>query len=200
MAPSIACADYPQYYLPSYALPSSAALGPWPWNFDIGGGPTPVLGATGQRLNSGANFEFGGGYNFTPRAGFIIEYMDSDFSLSNSYLQSNGGAISGDADVWSFTLNPVWRFRLDGPIGAYLIGGGGYYERDLRFNSPATFHSIPFIQTVHSYDGTGGLNIGAGLTWNFHRGTKLFVEVRYHRLFTSGYATQLLPVTIGLRW
>jgi hypothetical protein len=208
MAPSIAYADYPYYNLPSFAMPHAAALGPWPWNFDIGFGPMPVLGGASRQLTSGSNFVIGGGYNFTPRAGFVVEYMNAGLGVTNANLQSNG-AISGDAVVSGVTLNPIWRFRLDGPVGAYVIGGGGYYDRDVRFNQPVTFTFLNHLgnpetgtgtESVHQNNGAGGVNVGAGLTWNIFRGTKLFLEVRYHYLFTSGYATQFLPITFGLRW
>jgi hypothetical protein len=207
-APSRAVADLPYFAFPSYASPRAAALGPWPWNFDFGGGPMPVLGDAGRQLTDGSNFVLGAGYNFTPRAGLTVEYMNAELGVTNLALQTNG-AVSGDAVVSGVTLNPVWRFRLDGPVGGYLIGGGGYYVRELRFDQPVPFTYVNHLgqtvtgvgtQTFHQYNGAGGVNVGAGLTWNIFRGTKLFLEVRYHRFFTSGYTTQVLPITFGLRW
>jgi len=198
----------PVYREPAWALPNAAALGPWNWNFDFGGGPTTVTGSN-NLLSGGSNFEFGGGYNFSPRTGFVVEYMNSWLGVTDAALQQNG-AVDGDAYVWGITLNPIWRFRIAGPIGGYLIGGGGYYERDQRFdepgviNVPANYYHPAFqqnvISSVHQYDDTGGVNAGAGLTWNFGWGTKLFVEARFHYLFTSGKGTELIPVTFGLRW
>ena len=133
----------PVYREPAWALPNAAALGPWDWNFDFGGGPTTVTGPNNQ-LNGGSNFEFGGGYNFTPRTGFVLEYMNSWLGTSNAAVQQNG-AVNGDAYVWGITLNPVWRFRIAGPIGGYLIGGGGYYQRDMRFDEPVQV----FVPTFH---------------------------------------------------
>jgi hypothetical protein len=196
----------PFYRAPAWAMPNAAALGPWPWNFDFGGGPTTMTGSN-NLLNGGSNFEFGGGYNFSPRAGWVLEFMNHSLGVTNNALQQNN-AISGDAGVLSVTLNPIWRFRIAGPVGGYLIGGGGYYQREMRFDEPVqvfipTFSGgfyTPGIETVHQYDDTGGVNIGAGLTWNAGWGTKLFVEARYHYIFTSGTATQIIPVTFGLRW
>jgi len=149
----------------------------------------------------------GAGYNFNPRAGYVLEFSNSWLGVSDTALQNNQ-AIDGSAQVWSVTLNPIWRFPIGGPVGGYLIAGGGFYERQTRFDEPVqifvpTFHGgfyIPGIATVRQFDDAGGLNAGAGLTCNLGWGTKLFVEARYHYLFTSGYATQMLPVTIGLRW
>jgi hypothetical protein len=197
----------PVYHAPAYAAPNAAALGPWKWNLDIGGGPAPVVGGTQNQLNTGWNFVIGGGYNFTPRTGFVLEFMNAGFGLSGRALQQNN-AFYGDANVWSVTLNPIWRFRISGPIGGYIIGGGGFYQRETNLDesvqifvpAPRGGFYAPGTQYVHQYDDTGGVNIGAGLTCNLGWGTKLFVEARYHYLFTSGYATQIIPVTIGLRW
>src|SRR5436309_3599635 len=120
----------PMYRPPDWASPNDAALGPWPWNFDFGGGPAIVAGSN-DLLSNGSNFEFGGGYNFSPRAGFVLEFMNSWLGVTDNALEKNG-AIDGSAYVWSFTVNPVYRFRLGGPIGGYVIGGGGFYEREMR--------------------------------------------------------------------
>jgi hypothetical protein len=191
---------------PSWASPKSAALGPWRLNFDIGAGPTSAAGPPGE-LGAGSNFQIGAGYNFTPKEGVVLEYMNSRVGISQTVLNQYG-AVSGVANVWALTINPVYRFRLAGPIGAYVIAGGGYYERDARYNEPGTgfvpgFHGGfygPGTIVNREPDGAGGVNAGAGLTWNWGWGTKFFVEARYHRAFTAGYATQIIPVTFGLRW
>lgn len=103
------------------------------------------------------------------------------------------------------TLNPIWRFRIGGPVGGYIIGGGGYYQRQERFIIPGQAF-IPFFglveadQEIHQNDDAGGVNIGAGLTCNLGWGTKFFVEARYHHIFTPGADTQIIPITFGLRW
>ena len=200
------------YYYPFYRPvdnlpPTGAALGPWLWNFNVGGGPTPMVGGSSRQLNDGSNFVVGTGYNFTPRLGLDLEFLDAGLGVTDSALQQNG-AIDGTAHVWSVTLDPIWRFRIGGPVGAYVIGGGGYYERDMRFTEPAqvfvpTFHGgffAPGLENVYQTDGAGGVNIGMGVTCNLGWGTKLYVEARYHYVFTAGGGTQMIPVTIGFRW
>src|SRR5439155_9362290 len=88
---------------PDWAGPNAAALGPWPWNFDFGGGPATVSGSHDQ-LTGGSNFQFGGGYNFSPRAGLVLEFGNAWLGVTNNALQQNG-AFDGDANVWSVTLN-----------------------------------------------------------------------------------------------
>jgi hypothetical protein len=206
-ASSLAADYYPAYPSAAYASPSAAALGPWRFNADIGGGPTTVVGSSRDQLNGGANFTLGAGYNFTPRTGFVFDFMNTSLGVTNSTLQQNQ-AISGDASIRSVTLNPIWRFRISGPVGGYLIGGGGFYEREISLDEPTqvfvpTYHGGFYesgVVTVRQYDDTGGLNVGAGLTCNLGWGTKFFVEARYHYIFTSGTPTQIIPVTFGVRW
>ena len=208
-------AYYPYYYgrpyypVPVYRIrdpypPTGAALGPWRWTVDVGGGPTSVLDGSNSGLNGGGNFTIGTGYNFTPRIGLMLEFSNSWLGLNDDRLLANG-ADSGDSNVWSVTLDPIWRYRITGPVGGYLIGGGGFYERDDRFWQPVfvpTGGGGGFIAetSMHQHDDTGGLNIGAGFTCNLGWGTKLFVEARYHYIFTSGTPTKIIPVTIGFRW
>jgi hypothetical protein len=194
-------------YDPFYPRPGGAALGPYDWNLDFGGGPTAVAGGSRDSLSGGWNFQFGAGYNFNPRAGFVVEFMDAGLGLTDAELRSHQ-AGDGDAMVWSATLNPVWRFRLDGPIGAYIIGGGGYYQREKRFFEPGevfvpTFRGgffAPGQVEERDFDNTGGVNAGMGLTCHIGGGMKFFVEARYHYIFTSGAPTRIIPVTFGLRW
>src|ERR1019366_4522530 len=70
---------------PAWASPGAAALGPWPWNFDFGGGPTIVTGSNGE-LSGGSNFQFGGGYNFTPRTGLVLEFQNTWLGISDEQL------------------------------------------------------------------------------------------------------------------
>jgi hypothetical protein len=207
-SPAMAQGYYYPMYQPAYGLPANgAALGPWPWNFNFGGGPTTVVGGATNKLINGYNFTVGTGYNFTPRVGLDLEFMDDGFGVTNAQLVQNQ-AIDGDAHIWSVTLDPVYRWRLGGPFGAYIIGGGGYYEEDSHYTEQAevffpTFHGgffAPGYEDVYQTNGAGGVNGGLGLTWNLGWGTKLYVEARYHYIFTSGGNTQLIPVTIGFRW
>lgn len=196
-------APYAMYNPVDTLSPSGAALGPWPWNFNIGGGPTPVVGDTKNELRNGANFTIGGGYNFTPRTGLVFEFMQSWLDVTDRALQEVGGD-DGRASVWSFTINPVYRFRIGGPFGGYLIGGGGFYERNQHYERtvfvPTSHGGFDEFQVNNISDDAGGVNAGIGLTCNLGWGTKFYVEARYHYIFTPGYKTQIVPVTFGLRW
>jgi opacity protein-like surface antigen len=207
-SPALAYPYYYPWYRPVDTLsPSGAALGPWPWNFNFGGGPMSIPNGSNSPLTPGYNFNVGMGYNFTPRVGLDLEFLDAGFGLTQAAV-NQAGAIDGDAHIWSVTLNPIYRFRLGGPFGAYIIGGGGYYEEDIRYTDEVQvfvpryygYYTGQGLEDVYQDTGYGGLNAGAGLTWNLGWGTKLYVEARYHYIFSPGVKTEIIPVTIGLRW
>ena len=127
---------------------------------------------------------------------------------TDANLQQNQ-AVDGDAFVYGVTLDPIWRFRIAGPVGGYLIGGGGFYETDTRYTEQAqvfvpTFHGgffAPGLINVHQIDDTGGVNAGPDSPAISGSGNQIIcrsaVPLHFH-LGSSG--TQILPVTIGFRW
>ncbi|MGH9397718.1 MAG: outer membrane beta-barrel protein [Terriglobia bacterium] len=185
------------------------------WNFDFGGGVTPTLNSTSQRLTTGWNFTVGGGYNFNSQIGVIGQIMYDGLGVSPSVLKEFD-VPGANAHIWGFTLNPTVRFRTSDRLGFYLIGGPGYYQRTVNFTRPTSaivtvfdpffgfFYPVVIPAKVvigrNTRVGWGG-NIGAGITYKMgSHGAKLFTEVRYHYIATSERATQILPITFGIRW
>src|SRR5437868_13871629 len=83
------------------------------YNFNVGGGVTPMVGAAAGRLNTGWNFVAGGGYNFTHSLGIVGEYMVNQMGASNNALrQLNLPGASGT--ISSLTGNPTLRFNPPG--------------------------------------------------------------------------------------
>jgi hypothetical protein len=92
------------------------------YNFNVGGGVTPMVGSDASRLNTGWNFVAGGGYNFTRALGIVGEYMVNQSGVSNQTLQQLN-VPGGSGTIWSLTANPTVRFNPNGRFGGYLIGG-----------------------------------------------------------------------------
>jgi hypothetical protein len=44
-----------------------------------------------------------------------------------------------------------------------------------------------------------GINVGAGLNFPLTGMRGVFIEARYHSIFTEGSNTTFLPITLGLR-
>jgi hypothetical protein len=184
------------------------------YNFNVGGGVTPTVGADSSRLNTGWNFVAGGGYNFTPAVGITGEYMVNQMNVSSSVLRQLS-VPGGTGTIWSLTANPTVRFNPNGRFGGYLIGGGGLYTRTVEFTRPTTtavdffdpwfgFGTafVPANQVIGTFTRrAAGWNAGGGLTFGIgSMGAKVYTEARYHWADTAGRPVQIIPVTIGLRW
>ncbi len=185
------------------------------WNFDFGGGLTPTLSNTNVKLNSGWNLTGGGGYNFNDHFGVVAQVMYDGMGVNNSVIREFQ-VPGANSHIWGFTLNPEVRFRTSHRLGAYIIGGGGYYRRVVNFTQPTTevvdifdpFFGyfgptlVPANQTIGTITKVGwGGNFGAGLTYKLGSGpARFFTEVRYHYIATQPRPTQILPITVGIRW
>src|SRR5689334_9458933 len=107
------------------------------WNFDAGAGVTPAVSNTGNSLNTGWHYQLGAGYNFTPHFGTMIQFQQNNLGVSNSVLTSLS-VPGGNSRIYSVTLDPIWQLRPGNRLGAYVIGGVGWYRRTLDFTQPTT--------------------------------------------------------------
>lgn len=185
------------------------------FTFNAGGGATVPLGELAQRLDNGWHLSVGGGYNFAPQFGVIAEYMYHGMGVTRSTLNA-ASVPDGNAHIQSVTLNPIVRLNPKGRVGAYFIGGVGYYRRTVEFTEPSTAtvllfdpffgFFVPVLVPVNRVigsvvrDGFGG-NVGGGVTFALGQsGMKLYTEARYHRADAGSVTTQFVPVTVGVRW
>ena len=91
------------------------------------------------------------------------------------------------------TGNVVFKFKTseESTFRPYLIGGGGVYNSKIT-GSDDPDDILPGGETKF------GINAGAG--FDFKAGAAgLFVEGRFHNVFTEGSNTQFIPVTVGIR-
>lgn len=91
------------------------------------------------------------------------------------------------------TANAVFKFKTseESTFRPYLIGGGGVY------NSKVTGSDDPG-DVLPGGETKFGINAGAG--FDFKAGSAgLFVEGRFHNVFTEGSNTQFIPITVGIR-
>src|SRR3954468_11877040 len=92
------------------------------------------------------------------------------------------------------TGNVVFKFKSSegAAFRPYLIGGGGVY------NFKQTGSADPG-QVLEGGTTKFGLNAGAG--FDFKAGSLgLFIEGRFHDVFTSGENLKFIPITLGLRF
>lgn len=169
--------------------------------FGIGGG-TPV-NPTGRYDEPGRGFN--GGIGVTKNyLGLMADFTYNDFGINRTTL-SQSGATRGSEKFWALTLDPVFHVNQRGPIDFYVTGGGGLYGRISTLRAPASFGG-PFRgadEVVGSYTMyRAGVDGGAGFAFNLGSTNlvKLFMEARFHHMFTPGSGDNFVPVTIGIRF
>lgn len=187
--------------------------------FNIGGGAgvTFPTDRAGRIMNTGFNINLRGGYNFNDFLAADLDYTYQHSRLNDATL-ARFGEPDGTVGTWSLTFNPVVHFApKESKLRPYLTAGYGLYHRNLSLTRPAVvpalvcdpFFGICFQQAIGvnqvvasnstykgGFNAGGGFDIGLG-----DRRAKLFVEARYHRMFTThGSDFTLVPVTFGVHW
>lgn len=182
------------------------------FTFGGGAGFTTPVGNTSSNLDTGWNIRAGGGVNFSPYLGAMLNFGYDSMGIGSSVL-NNLGYGGGNVDVFSLTLDPVVHLMPKGPVDIYVTGGGGYFHQYQNFTQPATFTGsgfspffgyYPFVGTanvvVSSYTiNKPGIDAGAGVSFGHPWGGKFFAEARYIRIITGTYHTDYIPVTFGFR-
>jgi hypothetical protein len=154
--------------------------------FSLGGGIDNPLGD----FNNGAKLGFHGmaGVSFVPEGSPVGIQVDGNYSQFKTDGQGDVKfqMIYGTGNVvYKFKTSEESRFR------PYLIGGGGVYNIKAKGDDvlPGEDNSVTKF----------GINAGAG--FDFKAGSAgLFVEGRFHDVFTSGGDTQFIPITVGVRF
>jgi hypothetical protein len=176
---------------------------------------TMALSASAARAQ-GAEFSLGGGLgiplsnfddiaklgwhglaavSFVPTGspvGIQIDGQYHQFKLDNAVV---GPGSLKDRFVFG-TADAVFKFKTaeTSPVRPYLIGGAGVYNFKTTGSSD--------VGTVISTDNSTtkfGVNGGAG--FDFKAGSAgLFVEGRFHNIFTSGKDVKFIPITVGVRF
>jgi len=184
------------------------------FNFNIGGGFTNPVGATGRRLDEGWNIQGGAGYNFNPYVGAAIQLGWNSFGINTATL-NNIGVPGGDVHIFSATLDPIVHLNPKGHVDVYLVGGGGLYHRTQEFTAPSAATvigfdpffgffpaTVPTTQILASYTvNKPGVNGGMGIAFGTKWHGKFFAEARYNRIFMGNDRhIDYVPVSFGFRW
>lgn len=178
--------------------------------FEGGVGFTAPAGGTSTQIDYGYHFLGGFGIKEGRYLATIAEFQYEHANLTGAELSSQQ-APDGHRTVLSLTLNQ--KINLSGgPTHAYIIGGGGYYHQTTTLTEPGPPPICdPFTgfctgggDIILAQDSTDqlGANVGAGFEHRIshYSNAKLFAEARYTFLDTPGHSTQLVPVTLGIRF
>jgi hypothetical protein len=169
----------------------------------FGVGASAPLNPAARQLDTGWGFE--GGVGVTRNyVGLMVDAMYNDFGLNHTALRQ-AGADRGSQKFWAVTVDPVFHVNPRGPIDFYLTAGGGLYGRVTTLRAPGSFGG-PFREAdeiVGSFTTyKPGVDGGAGFSFNlgYTNRVKMFVEARYHHMFTAGSGASFVPVTVGVRF
>jgi len=191
---------------------------PGRWNFHVGGGIGFPQATTGDFVGNAAHLEIGAGPNLTSHVGIAGEFMWHDLPIKQSVIDAFDVPDAG-AREYTVTLNAIVRIPTHGRMGFYAIGGGGWYHRSGEVTAPALVPGTKcpifwewwgtcvsglwptnVVLASASSDAFGG-NIGGGITYRLGSGPlSFYTEVRYHHASHNQVDTDLLPVSLGLRW
>jgi hypothetical protein len=187
--------------------------------FEAGAGANSPIGNDTPVITWGGNYTVGGGVHFSKRFSLLAEYQFIDDKLPGSLI-SDANAQGGNAHIWSLTLDPAIDLFPKRSNSVYVTGGGGFYRKLTSFTDPEEveecfYYCGIFVENAvvgHFSSNQGGANVGLGFT---HRlgGTygdgnaKLYAEARYLFVNTPGInesdglgTTELIPITLGVRW
>lgn len=202
-----------RYGRPNYSDSHTNPDGSAKFTFLVGGGFTLPVGGAHNYLATSYNIQAGAARNFNKKFGVQLEFDWANFGFQTATLNNllaiydsagatdqNGNPLSqlgGNSHIWSFTLDPIYNFYNSDTLGAYVIGGGGYYHKIANFTVPTIGTYCDFFgfcyqfqanQTIDHYTSNAfGVNAGLGATYKFSRfaSTRFYVEARYVYTFNS---------------
>jgi hypothetical protein len=179
----------------------------------------------GQYASGGVGVDYSAGYNFDRRHALLGEIMwnrlfPTDAALQPLRVALQSPNIDAHGDVLAITAN--YKFELRGRLlGAYLVGGGGWYHRSTSITKQIPSGTSISCQPVwlwwgyscsaglettsltiaNSSSSVVGVNGGIGFTIRVSDAPyRFYVESRYHYAPTKNISTQLVAFTFGFRY
>jgi len=167
-------------------LVSTSALRAQGAEFSLGGGVDLPLGDFNDAAKTG--FHGLAGVSVMPANWPVGIQVDGNYSRFNddTPLDVKYQLIYG-------TANLVYKFKTaeESRFHPYLIGGGGVYNFKAKGDDIIT--GADASQTKFGINAGAGFDIKAG-------SAGVFVEGRFHDVFTSVNNTTFIPITIGVRF
>lgn len=183
------------------------------------------LNPIAQFTNIGWGTTVGAGYNFNRHHAIVGEFMWNRLNPTSEVLAPirlalNSANVNGHANLYALTAN--YRFEMRGQkAGWYFIAGGGLYRRDASLTqevpsgtattctSAWTWWGFTCSSGVVTTDVTlasrasvafGG-NGGIGFTVKVGEPRyRMYIEARYHYVPNTRINTQVIPITMGIRF
>ena len=227
-----------RYGAPRYRGGNTNGDGSEKYTVYAGGGFASPAGTSFNYVTTSWGAQVGVGRNFNQHFGVNFEFDYDHFGMTGATLtnQQNlynyvidlynttpAGAqnpatdissLDGNNHIWSFSLDPTYTIYHREGLGAYVIGGAGYYHKVANFTVPTVgigysyyygYYQYVANQNIDHYTSNAvGFNGGIGFTYKFSRfaNERLYGEVRYVYLLNSArpgvtYAT-VTPANVNV--
>ena len=197
-----------------------------PLHFNLGGGPTFIMGDLGERFETGWGPALGVTFDVNERVGVQFEYAYRWFG-SPAETDIQAGRFSANHQTHQLSFNMIANLtRPDSPVRFYVAAGPGMYNRKVEITEYVGSGIIcdpyfyicgtyPIDAVVGSRGGWDfGFNIGAGVGFGLGDSGEFFIETKYHQVFgpdievqnpavgqSGGSADgQYMPLTFGFRF
>ncbi len=159
--------------------------------FSLGGGATIPLGTFGDVAKTGYHGLVG--ISFAPSSFPLGIQIDGMYDR----LKQEASVGTRTNQILQGTANLIYKFKTseDSKFRPYLIGGVGIYNFKLVSGSNV---AGPGVGNTGNTGTDFGLNGGAGFDFKAG-GAGLFLEGRFHDVFSSGANAKFIPITLGIR-
>lgn len=157
-----------------------------PFSFGVSAGASLPMGDFGDAAETG--------YNVSG----LIEARQSagplGFRGEVGYHRFGLKGLDGNFRMITGIANGLYRFSTQpgAQVAPYVIAGVGIYNG----KSSASASGVTVSSDAES---KFGLNAGAGIDIPLS-GIATFIEARFHSVFTEGQKTNMIPVTVGIRF
>ncbi len=206
--------------------PATGAAQDRPLHFNIGGGPTFIMGDLADRFEMGWGPALGITFDVNERVGVQFEYAYRWFGIPDE-TDIIAGRFSANHQTHELSFNMIADLtQPDSPVRFYVAGGPGMYNRKVEITEyvgngvicdPYYYicGTYPIEAVIGSRGGWDfGFNIGAGVGFALGDEGEFFIESKFHYVWgpeipaerpaagQAGGSTngQYLPLTFGFRF
>jgi opacity protein-like surface antigen len=191
------------------SIPHVAAAQDRLLHFNIGGGPTFLLGDLADKFNTGWGPAVGVTVDATERVGFQFEYAYRWFNVEDQ-IDAAAGRLSANHQTHQLDFNLTANLTPpDSNVRGYIVAGPGAYYRKVEITSYQGTGVVcdPFYYVCGTFPITAvlgsrggwdfGFNLGGGVGFRVGDESEIYIETRYHYVWGPEIvsATQLAGIT-----
>ena len=164
-------------------------------HFNIGGGPTFVLGDLADRFETGWGPALGLTFDANPKIAFQFEYAYRWFQIPDE-ADAAIGLLDANHQMHELSGNVIFNLtQPDSPVRFYIAAGPGMYNRKVEITRYAgtgvvcdpwyyVCGTYPVEAVLGSRGGWDfGINVGAGIGFALGDSGEFYIESKYHQVW-----------------